>query len=466
MSGRDGGWILPAVVDPPDRLCVQLHIPNDRGHVMAFWGALQELAYWFNWQRDPAKTGSAVANVWKDVLQQANVQFNSDDPCPGECDSMIYDIRGDSCTLEVQREEGGAWEMIADFSLCGAEGPPGPEGPEGPQGEQGIQGEQGPQGIQGIQGPPGPQGEPGVCPPCEEIVGPDGTGGVPDPTPGAGVLDLKCAVATGVTSTVLAGLVELYDSRIRGDTIGIALGFIGALYIIGGPIGFIAGAIAAIIGAMDAQQAQDRKDAIDSAFTEDVKCALYCNLDETGGITRAVLDLWATDVAALPHIAAVDLAEFINGHTVETLRHEASVAALVDGSCASCSCFVCNGVWTNYDAAPTPDPAYTFLVDLGLDWGSSEMRDWQQGFDLDLGVPKIVQDVRMHVRSAGSGETCDTFTLYLDGLPVDTKTHGGQNYTNHTLDFEFARREVTIIGILGADSRYVRMYGVDVETCE
>lgn len=340
MRRNDGGWRLPQVIDPPERLCVQLHIPNDLGHIMAFWGALQELGYWFNWERDAARTGAQVATVWKGVLQQANIQFNSDNPCPGGCETMIYDLRGDGCTLEVQREEGGVWELIADFSLCGAQGPEGPVGPAGPQGETGPQGEAGPAGPQGPAGetgPTGPQGPAGVCN-CGEEIGPDGSGGVPDPTPGSGVLDLRCAVATGVADKVLEGLNELYDSTIRGDAVGIALGYIGGLYLIGGPIGFLVGAVAAIIGALNAQQAQDRKDALDQAFADAVKCRLYCNLDQNGSITRAALDLWATDIEALSNIAAQDLAAFIRAHAVATLRHEAVLAALTDGSCTGCLC--------------------------------------------------------------------------------------------------------------------------------
>jgi len=61
-------FILPTVVDPP-KLCVKIEIPNDLGHLNAFFGNLVQLAYWFNWDRDDAHTGLAVSKVWYQVYQ-------------------------------------------------------------------------------------------------------------------------------------------------------------------------------------------------------------------------------------------------------------------------------------------------------------------------------------------------------------------------------------------------------------
>lgn len=84
----DGGFLLPGVIDPPRR-CVQLQIPDDRNHIRAFWGALDELAHWYTWQRDTDKQGAAVAAVWRDVLSLARELFESDDPCP--CEESMTD---------------------------------------------------------------------------------------------------------------------------------------------------------------------------------------------------------------------------------------------------------------------------------------------------------------------------------------------------------------------------------------
>lgn len=67
---------------------MQLYIPDDMGHVTAFWGALESLQYWFNWERDSDHTGALLSNVWRDVITIARELFDSDNPCPCEGDDM------------------------------------------------------------------------------------------------------------------------------------------------------------------------------------------------------------------------------------------------------------------------------------------------------------------------------------------------------------------------------------------
>lgn len=59
---------LPAVIDPPGTLHICVPVPDEPGHRTAFLGALTNLSQWTAWQKDPAKTGTAVARVWKLVL--------------------------------------------------------------------------------------------------------------------------------------------------------------------------------------------------------------------------------------------------------------------------------------------------------------------------------------------------------------------------------------------------------------
>lgn len=96
MSGKDGGWILPTVIDPP-RICIQLSIPNEYNHLRAFWGALFELTYWWNWQRDPDKKGKAVAKVWESVWREAIASHD----CEGD---MPFDIKFDGCNLLYSKD--------------------------------------------------------------------------------------------------------------------------------------------------------------------------------------------------------------------------------------------------------------------------------------------------------------------------------------------------------------------------
>lgn len=79
MNKRDGGWILPQIVDPP-RTCFTLEIPDEPMHRAALFGVLESLTYWWNWQRDDEHTAAAVTRVWRDVLERAYaVDINCDD---------------------------------------------------------------------------------------------------------------------------------------------------------------------------------------------------------------------------------------------------------------------------------------------------------------------------------------------------------------------------------------------------
>lgn len=85
MPIKPHGYLIPDEIDPQRiRLCIE--IPNEQKHLMAFWGALEELGKWFNWERDEEKRGVEVARVWQDVWRKARESFDlgecaSDDPC-------------------------------------------------------------------------------------------------------------------------------------------------------------------------------------------------------------------------------------------------------------------------------------------------------------------------------------------------------------------------------------------------
>lgn len=115
MSGKDGGWILPEEIDP-ERVCVKLFVPNDPAHLAAFWGALWNLTYWNQWQRDELKLGTQVAAVWKDVWFNARV---INDGLEG-CEIVPFDVRQNDeepCILE-KSEDGDTWVPFADLQLC------------------------------------------------------------------------------------------------------------------------------------------------------------------------------------------------------------------------------------------------------------------------------------------------------------------------------------------------------------
>lgn len=85
---NDGGWILPPVIDPPGRLTVCLCIPDEIEHIAAFWGALTELGYQHNWQRDDEHNAVPVSVLWMSIIAEANVRFNQGGLMCFNCDEL------------------------------------------------------------------------------------------------------------------------------------------------------------------------------------------------------------------------------------------------------------------------------------------------------------------------------------------------------------------------------------------
>lgn len=98
---KDGGFRLPLVIDPPTR-CVSLDIPDDENHIAAFWGALQELAYWFSWERDEAHTGVQASAVWMNVIDAAHTRFLSGNPCGNEMVDQCVEMAPHHPAIEWQ----------------------------------------------------------------------------------------------------------------------------------------------------------------------------------------------------------------------------------------------------------------------------------------------------------------------------------------------------------------------------
>ena len=62
-------WPLPDVVNPPDSVCFQINVPNDRFHIAAFLGAIFDLAKPYKWANDDAHTAIQVGAVWFKIFE-------------------------------------------------------------------------------------------------------------------------------------------------------------------------------------------------------------------------------------------------------------------------------------------------------------------------------------------------------------------------------------------------------------
>lgn len=114
---RKGGYLLPTVIDPPDTVCVQINIPNDRFHIAAFWGQIELLARWYTWERDDAHTGKDVAAVWREVFTQARQYWEDCNmACPGGGEqTKVRQNTTNPEKLEVSYDGEETWLVWADL---------------------------------------------------------------------------------------------------------------------------------------------------------------------------------------------------------------------------------------------------------------------------------------------------------------------------------------------------------------
>jgi len=98
-------WVLPLVVDPPERICFTIDVPNDIQHLAAFRGAILNLCSAMQWQDDIAHTAKDVAQVWFDVYSKIRrCAETSDDSGITLEDFMSQQIRlkpGDPCIIQM-----------------------------------------------------------------------------------------------------------------------------------------------------------------------------------------------------------------------------------------------------------------------------------------------------------------------------------------------------------------------------
>lgn len=135
MAKNFDGFLLPDEIDPEQTICVQFEIPNELNHIAAFWGALNVLEVWSNWDRDPEKKGKDVAAVWRRIIQQARASS-----CEGS--NMIFDLQQVGCAIVLFVNGQQATSVTLNMTECPQlQGPEGPQGPQGIPGESGIPGE-------------------------------------------------------------------------------------------------------------------------------------------------------------------------------------------------------------------------------------------------------------------------------------------------------------------------------------
>jgi len=85
----------------PDTFCLCLQIPNDPTWKRVFAGLLAQPAYWFNWQRDTARSGKILGQYWTQLFDQ--IDWSDMSCCCNDNAIYTYDAEGN---LEVSTDGG------------------------------------------------------------------------------------------------------------------------------------------------------------------------------------------------------------------------------------------------------------------------------------------------------------------------------------------------------------------------
>ena len=65
---------LPEVIGYNATYCLQIDVPATDYYVQQIMSHLQQLTYWFNYDRDPGKRGRDVALVWREIIERAELR--------------------------------------------------------------------------------------------------------------------------------------------------------------------------------------------------------------------------------------------------------------------------------------------------------------------------------------------------------------------------------------------------------
>jgi len=108
FPNKDTRWRIPDVIDPP-RKCIQIEVPDNPMHLQTLWAQLRDLSDWQRWEKEPTKSATLVAQVWRDVVY--SIDWSGMSCCP-EPTNQRYNAEGQ---LEVSYDNGATW--VIDHSL-------------------------------------------------------------------------------------------------------------------------------------------------------------------------------------------------------------------------------------------------------------------------------------------------------------------------------------------------------------
>jgi len=342
--------------------CLEIQVPDDPTWKSVVQGLLYELQYWFNWQRDEAKSGKECAAVWKEVYNAIdwNLMACKNNDCCQE-PAIIKRINPTTGNVEQSTDGGTTWTPA-------------------------------PGGLQSV------------------IVQP-----VPPVT--SGVAANKCDAAANV-----AGQVDVWIDQVSTDfttavnltefAIAVLEAILLAVLVIlsAGTLTPLEALILPTIAAAAGAAWTAGKTAFDAYWTSDIKdkilCAFYCNIGADGSFTDAQFTgAWTEINAQLPPGPPKMLfLGFLSSVGMAGLNAMAASGTVSGADCSGCTdCPTCDS--TSFDAAIWVDGVRT---PVGTVIATTDDSITIQSYDRGDG-----QQV-MYI-SAIDGVTCCTFTAEFIG---------------------------------------------------
>lgn len=308
-SQRERGWTLPEVLTGHDLLCVQLKIPNNPEYRAAFGGAIQELAYWFNWKKsyEPGDTRAAqAAYYWRELIDTYLCVEN--DPgslgmgCGCGCKEPTNQRYTEDGFLEQSFDGGETWERATDDPRFNAP----------------------------------------IFPP---IPGDDGT-------------DKKCDAAASAAKVIDDDIVQKMEEGMTFSSILAIFAAVIALLLSGGAA---APLLVGLIGQIITFGINATKAAFTTTTWELFECILFCNMNDDGSFTEEQWLQIKADITTIigTGIEAVFLKNTVNAFGVSGITNAARSQRVTGADCSSCGCI-------DECAAASQTPYFTFGTVLSV----------------------------------------------------------------------------------------------------
>lgn len=113
MTKRNKGFLVPETINPLGRRCVQLWIPDEQTHIANFWGVLNFLTLWTEYERTGNNDGALTADVWKEVYLTARQYFENGEGC-----YLPLELRNNGGMIEWRPDPNAAWTSLGDICPC------------------------------------------------------------------------------------------------------------------------------------------------------------------------------------------------------------------------------------------------------------------------------------------------------------------------------------------------------------